>query len=148
MDDDDDDDLIGYTIVDSQGQSRETGGSGTATAGPLRPPRRLPPHLNKFELAKVVGMRAVQIRCVHDVHGVHGVHGVQDVQCSEEASRCLLPCRADGQALVPLNGQTDPIEIAMMELRAKKINFVIRRKLPDGTFEDWRVDEMTFMDSR
>lgn len=78
--------------------------------------RRLPSHLTKFELARVVGTRAMQIR-------------------------------GSGRALVPiLDGDTDPVEIAWRELRAKKINFVIRRKLPDGTHEDWRVDEMSFSD--
>jgi DNA-directed RNA polymerase subunit K/omega len=48
--------------------------------------------------------------------------------------------------MVDLEGETDPLEIAMKELRARKIPLIIRRKLPDGSFEDWSVDEL-LMDS-
>jgi hypothetical protein len=34
--------------------------------------------------------------------------------------------------MVQLDGETDPLEIAMKELRDKKIPFTIRRYLPDG----------------
>eukprot|EP01122_Echinamoeba_exundans_P002650 TRINITY_DN1260_c0_g1_i1.p2 TRINITY_DN1260_c0_g1~~TRINITY_DN1260_c0_g1_i1.p2 ORF type:complete len:125 (+),score=44.20 TRINITY_DN1260_c0_g1_i1:171-545(+) len=44
--------------------------------------------------------------------------------------------------MVELEGQTDPLEIAMMELKKKKIPLIIRRKLPDGSYEDWGVDEL------
>ena len=40
--------------------------------------------------------------------------------------------------LVPVDEETDPLEIAMKELAAKKIPLIVRRFLPDGTFEDWR----------
>jgi DNA-directed RNA polymerase subunit K/omega len=36
----------------------------------------------------------------------------------------------------------DPISIATRELKAGLINLVIRRKLPDGTTEDWFPSEM------
>ena len=34
--------------------------------------------------------------------------------------------------LVDLEGETDPLEIALKELREKKIPLVVRRYLPDG----------------
>lgn len=34
--------------------------------------------------------------------------------------------------LVDLEGETDPLQIALKELREKKIPLVIRRYLPDG----------------
>ncbi len=34
--------------------------------------------------------------------------------------------------MVELNGEHDPLEIAMKELREKKIPFTVRRFLPDG----------------
>ncbi len=34
--------------------------------------------------------------------------------------------------MVELNGESDPLEIAMKELREKKIPFTVRRYLPDG----------------
>ena len=36
-------------------------------------------------------------------------------------------------------GTTDPLAIALEELRAKKIDMIIRRKLPNGKHEDVHV---------
>jgi DNA-directed RNA polymerase I, II, and III subunit RPABC2 len=36
----------------------------------------------------------------------------------------------------------------MKELREKKIPFTIRRYLPDGSFEDWAVNELIIVDNR
>jgi DNA-directed RNA polymerase I, II, and III subunit RPABC2 len=44
--------------------------------------------------------------------------------------------------LVPLDGESDPLQIAIKELAANKIPLVVRRFLPDGTFEDWLVSEL------
>lgn len=44
--------------------------------------------------------------------------------------------------MVELEGETDPLQIALKELREKKIPLVIRRYLPDGSFEDWGIDEL------
>ncbi|KAK2366987.1 DNA-directed RNA polymerases II, IV and V subunit 6A [Trifolium repens] len=49
--------------------------------------------------------------------------------------------------MVELEGETDPLEIAMKEFREKKIPFTIRRYLPDGSYEDWGVDELIVEDS-
>ena len=40
----------------------------------------------------------------------------------------------------------DPILIAERELAEKKIPFVIRRFLPDGTYEDWKLNELEILD--
>lgn len=37
--------------------------------------------------------------------------------------------------LVDLEGETDPLQIAIKELREKKIPLVVRRYLPDGKYE-------------
>lgn len=42
--------------------------------------------------------------------------------------------------------ETNPLKIAMMELKQKKISLIIRRYLPDGSYEDWRVDELKIHD--
>jgi DNA-directed RNA polymerase I, II, and III subunit RPABC2 len=39
--------------------------------------------------------------------------------------------------LVPLEGEYDPLEIALKELGQRKIPLIVRRFLPDGTYEDW-----------
>jgi DNA-directed RNA polymerase I, II, and III subunit RPABC2 len=44
--------------------------------------------------------------------------------------------------MVELTGETDPLEIAMKELRERKLPLMIRRYLPDGCWEDWAVDEL------
>eukprot|EP01086_Lenisia_limosa_P003618 TRINITY_DN1822_c0_g1_i1.p2 TRINITY_DN1822_c0_g1~~TRINITY_DN1822_c0_g1_i1.p2 ORF type:complete len:102 (-),score=40.78 TRINITY_DN1822_c0_g1_i1:34-339(-) len=44
--------------------------------------------------------------------------------------------------MVELEGETDPLEIAEKELKAKKIPLIVRRYLPDGSFEDWTLDEL------
>lgn len=44
--------------------------------------------------------------------------------------------------MVDLEGETDPLEIAMKELREKKIPIIIRRFLPDNSYEDWAVNEL------
>jgi DNA-directed RNA polymerase I, II, and III subunit RPABC2 len=38
--------------------------------------------------------------------------------------------------------ETDPLLLAEKELREKKIPFIIRRYLPDGSYEDWKIDEL------
>ncbi|EGC38919.1 hypothetical protein DICPUDRAFT_148388 [Dictyostelium purpureum] len=45
--------------------------------------------------------------------------------------------------MVELEGETDPLQIAWKELRAKKIPLIIRRYLPNGMYEDWSVDELS-----
>jgi DNA-directed RNA polymerase I, II, and III subunit RPABC2 len=44
--------------------------------------------------------------------------------------------------MVELEGETDPLQIAMKELREKKNPIIIRRYLPDGSYEDWGTDEL------
>ena len=38
--------------------------------------------------------------------------------------------------------ESDPYRLAEMELAEKKIPLIIRRYLPDGCYEDWRVNEL------
>ncbi|XP_066597594.1 DNA-directed RNA polymerases I, II, and III subunit RPABC2-like [Prorops nasuta] len=48
--------------------------------------------------------------------------------------------------MVELEGETDPLQIAMKELKQRKIPIVIRRYLPDSSFEDWGIDELIIID--
>ena len=45
--------------------------------------------------------------------------------------------------MVDLEGETDPLKIAIKELKEKKIPMLVRRYLPDNSYEDWSVDELT-----
>ncbi|KAI5007943.1 hypothetical protein ZWY2020_008991 [Hordeum vulgare] len=67
----------------------------------------------------------------------------EDPENNEDA---LMMCM-NAPVMVELEGETDPLEIAMKELRARKIPFTIRRYLPDGSYEDWGVDELIVEDS-
>ncbi|XP_023224713.1 DNA-directed RNA polymerases I, II, and III subunit RPABC2-like [Centruroides sculpturatus] len=69
------------------------------------------PYMTKYERARVLGTRALQIAMCAPV-------------------------------MVELEGETDPLQIAMKELKARKIPIIIRRYLPDGSYEDWGVDEL------
>lgn len=44
--------------------------------------------------------------------------------------------------LVDLEGETDPLQIAIKELREKKIPLIVRRYMPDGMYEEWTVEEL------
>lgn len=44
--------------------------------------------------------------------------------------------------LVDIGDMTDCLQIAKKELIERKLPFIIRRRLPDGTYEDWSIDEL------
>ncbi|TKC42612.1 hypothetical protein EI555_009001, partial [Monodon monoceros] len=73
------------------------------------------PYMTKYERARVLGTRALQIAMCAPV-------------------------------MVELEGETDPLLIAMKELKARKIPIIVRRYLPDGSYEDWGVDELVIAD--
>ncbi|GLE01793.1 hypothetical protein PINS_up010631 [Pythium insidiosum] len=53
-----------------------------------------------------------------------------------------LQISMNAPVMVDIEGETDPLKIAMKELRERKIPIIIRRYLPDGSFEDWSIDEL------
>jgi|688.fasta_scaffold1867638_2 DNA-directed RNA polymerase I, II, and III subunit RPABC2 len=77
--------------------------------------RRTIPFLTKYEKARIIGKRAMQI------------------------SKGSPP-------LVEIGNLENPIDIAKKELMERKIPFIIRRPLPDGSYEDWRVDELRILE--
>ena len=44
--------------------------------------------------------------------------------------------------MVELEGQIDLLQIALKELKQRKIPIIIRRYLPDGSYEGWGIDEL------
>lgn len=97
-------------------QEMANGEDTTATAGITgeRQPNKVrvtTPYLTKYERARILGTRALQISM-------------------------------NAPVLVPLDGETDALQIAIKELSQRKIPLVIRRYLPDGSFEDWSVSEL------
>lgn len=90
------------------------------------------PYLTKYERARILGTRALQIRYVL-------------TPCTTLPFTWPTNCVADSMnapVLVPLDGETDALQIAIKELSQRKIPLIIRRYLPDGSFEDWSVSEL------
>jgi len=92
--------------------------SGTKAAGfPIpakavsKEDRTTTPYMTKYERARILGTRALQISM-------------------------------NAPVLVDLEGETDALNIAMKELNNKMIPLIVRRYLPDNTYEDWEVSEM------
>ncbi|KAG5933754.1 hypothetical protein E4U53_000880 [Claviceps sorghi] len=73
--------------------------------------RSTTPYMTKYERARILGTRALQISM-------------------------------NAPVLVDLEGETDPLQIAIKELREKKIPLIVRRYLPDGYYEDWTCEEL------
>eukprot|EP00922_Rhytidocystis_sp_ex-Travisia-forbesii_P058030 GHVS01085855.1.p1 GENE.GHVS01085855.1~~GHVS01085855.1.p1 ORF type:complete len:135 (-),score=23.28 GHVS01085855.1:357-761(-) len=74
-------------------------------------PRVTSPYMTKFEKARIVGTRALQISM-------------------------------NAPVTIPLDGEIDPLIIAEKELHQKSIPFTVRRYLPDGSYEDWDLEEL------
>ncbi|RYP06125.1 hypothetical protein DL764_003347 [Monosporascus ibericus] len=73
--------------------------------------RSTTPYMTKYERARILGTRALQISM-------------------------------NAPVLVDLEGESDPLQIAIKELREKKIPLIIRRYMPDGYYEDWTCEEL------
>ncbi|CAM9781866.1 unnamed protein product [Pylaiella littoralis] len=68
-------------------------------------------YMTKYERARILGTRALQISM-------------------------------NAPVMVDIESETDPLKIAMKELRERKIPMKIRRYLPDGSHEDWGIAEL------
>ncbi|EGC46253.1 DNA-directed RNA polymerase I [Histoplasma capsulatum var. duboisii H88] len=119
----------GYAIVNGDGQPVQNGEgdvvSGDPNAGASKgkvmlqqrekkvpnDQRTTTPYMTKYERARVLGTRALQISM-------------------------------NAPILVDLEGETDPLQIALKELAQKKIPLIVRRYLPDGWYEDWTCEEL------
>lgn len=97
----------GKTIVDSGVPRKKS----TKELAVPKEERLTTPYMTKYERARVLGTRALQISM-------------------------------NAPVLVDLEGETDPLQIAMKELAQQKLPLIIRRYLPDGSYEDWGCDEL------
>jgi DNA-directed RNA polymerase I, II, and III subunit RPABC2 len=70
------------------------------------------PFLSDYERTKCISFRASQI-------------------CNGAAPYILVP-----------EGVTDAYEIAKMELEAKRLPYILKRPMPDGSFEVWRLSDL------
>jgi DNA-directed RNA polymerase I, II, and III subunit RPABC2 len=87
------------------------GGDAVVSTGTAPSERITTRYLTKYERARVLGTRALQISM-------------------------------NAPVMVDLDGETDPLRIAEKELRERKIPIIVRRYLPDGSHEDWSIDEL------
>jgi len=53
-----------------------------------------------------------------------------------------LQISMNAPVMVDVAGETDPLKIANKELRDRKIPLIIRRYLPDGSYEDWPIRDL------
>ncbi|KAH9954407.1 RNA polymerase Rpb6 [Russula dissimulans] len=105
---DHDHEMVNGSASQEQQSAPQTGLSGERQPNKVRVTT---PYLTKYERARILGTRALQISM-------------------------------NAPILVPLDGETDALQIAIKELSQRKIPLVIRRYLPDGSFEDWSVSEL------
>lgn len=85
--------------------------------------RSTTPYMTKYERARILGTRALQIRYESlKWKRVRLQKGVSDDMGNS----------MNAPVLVDLEGETDPLQIAIKELREKKIPLIVRRYLPDG----------------
>jgi DNA-directed RNA polymerases I, II, and III subunit RPABC2 len=85
--------------------------------------RTTTPYMTKYERARVLGTRALQIRWVKPT--------LESIFESVSVG-ILMYSSMNAPVLVDVEGETDPLQIAIKELREKKIPLVVRRYLPDG----------------
>lgn len=102
-------------MPDEEGENIEIIAGAQAGAGVPKNKRITSKYMTKYERARVLGTRALQIAMCAPI-------------------------------MVELEGETDPLQIAMKELKQRKIPIIIRRYLPDGSFEDWSIDELIIID--
>lgn len=83
--------------------------------GQADPKHRSVPFLTQFEKTKILGFRTNQL---------------------SQGARAFIA--------VPAH-VTDLREIAKMELEARRLPFIIKRPMPDGTFEKWRISDLLIL---
>ena len=93
----------------------------------------------------------------NDEQGIAGIRrGIRKVPDEEritsrfmtkyERARILgsraLQISKNAPLMVDPGEESDPYKLAEMELDKKKVPFIVRRYLPDGSYEDWKVSEL------
>lgn len=115
FDDVDEEDNIDEINQEEEVDNIEIIAPGAAGGGVPKFKRITTKYMTKYERARVLGTRALQIAMCAPI-------------------------------MVELEGETDPLQIAMKELKQKKIPIIIRRFLPDHSYEDWSIDELIIVD--
>ncbi|OTN65811.1 putative DNA-directed RNA polymerase subunit I [Plasmodium knowlesi] len=85
------------------------------------------PYLTKYEKARIIGTRALQISLNAPLTIPIETQGGDVSNGKNEYDNYL---------------NNDPLVIAERELHNKSIPFILRRYLPNGSYEDWKLDEL------
>lgn len=101
-------------IMDEEDDKHDNDGFRTKRGYTKNKERITASFLTKYERARILGTRALQL------------------------SKNAPPM------VVPQPGETDPYKLAERELAEQKIPFIVRRYLPDHTYEDWKLSELTY----
>lgn len=76
------------------------------------------PYLTPYEKAKIIGFRANQLA---------------------QGARLLISLGSDQEHV------TDVLQLARLELEQRKLPFILKRPMPDGTFEYWRLQDLLIL---
>ncbi|TDH73809.1 hypothetical protein CCR75_005930 [Bremia lactucae] len=100
-----------------------------------------------FEGGEDVGDQENKLQVLDDSHKQPNAHRITTRYMTKYERARVLGTRAlqismNAPVMVDIEGETDPLKIAMKELRERKIPIIIRRYLPDNSFEDWSIDEL------
>ena len=113
--DDDEMDVDGEVDILDDDDDKDNADGFKSKRGYTKNKERITAHfLTKYERARILGTRALQL------------------------SKNAPPM------IVPKPGETDPYKLAERELAEGKIPFIIRRYLPDHTYEDWKLSDLIY----
>jgi len=104
-------DVEGGATVVSSGVATVASGRGDRPVARSKSERTTTRFMTKYEKARVLGTRALQISLG-------------------------APITVEAGAL------TDPLRIAQKELQERTLPIIVRRFLPDQTYEDWKISEL------
>lgn len=93
---------------------------------------------------------AVDTSKLRDTRGTDSVHTTYPLLTQYERTKCLsfrasqIGHGAKPYVKVP-PGMTDSYQIAKLELESKRLPFILRRPLPNGTYEVWKLSDLVIL---
>ncbi|KAG6958703.1 hypothetical protein JG687_00009243 [Phytophthora cactorum] len=105
------------------------------------------PAEDMYEGGDDAGDQENKVQVLDESHKQPNAHRITTRYMTKYERARVLGTRAlqismNAPVMVDIEGETDPLKIAMKELRERKIPIIIRRYLPDNSFEDWSIDEL------
>lgn len=87
---------------------------------------------------------------LRDTSALDANHSTYPFLTGYERTKCISYrasqiCNGANPYLTIPPGVTDAYEIAKMELEAKVLPFIVKRPLPDGSFEVWRIADLMLL---